>query len=80
MGDSTGTLNLLEQARPQTLVQLGCLGFALACDLVVAEQTARFVVAYTAAGLDLRHREEQAAQGEAEVTEWRDEQFPELRG
>jgi 2-(1,2-epoxy-1,2-dihydrophenyl)acetyl-CoA isomerase len=27
------------------------LGLALACDLVVAEQTARFVVAYTAAGL-----------------------------
>ena len=27
------------------------LGFALACDLVVAEQNARFVVAYTAAGL-----------------------------
>jgi acetyl-CoA synthetase len=29
--------------------------------------------------VDLRHREEQAAQGHAEVTEWRDDQFPELR-
>jgi acetyl-CoA synthetase len=30
--------------------------------------------------VDLRHREEQAARGDAEVTEWREEQFLELRG
>jgi acetyl-CoA synthetase len=29
--------------------------------------------------VDLRSREEQAAAGQAEVTEWRDDQFPELR-
>jgi acetyl-CoA synthetase len=30
--------------------------------------------------VDLRHREEQAARGDAEVTEWQEEQFLELRG
>ncbi len=30
--------------------------------------------------VDLRGREEQAAKGETELTEWRDDQFPELRG
>ena len=30
--------------------------------------------------VDLRVREEQAAAGQTEVTEWRDDQFPELRG
>jgi acetyl-CoA synthetase len=30
--------------------------------------------------VDLRGREERAAKGETEVTEWRDDQFPELRG
>ena len=30
--------------------------------------------------VDLRGREERAAMGQAEVEEWRDEQFPELRG
>jgi acetyl-CoA synthetase len=30
--------------------------------------------------VDLRGREERAAKGEVELSEWRDEQFPELRG
>lgn len=30
--------------------------------------------------VDLRAREERAAMGDGEVTEWRDGQFPELRG
>jgi acetyl-CoA synthetase len=30
--------------------------------------------------VDLRAREEQAAMGDGEVSEWRDDQFPELRG
>jgi len=30
--------------------------------------------------VDLRGREERAAHGESEVTEWRDDQFPELKG